>query len=66
MEMYVAIVGSFALGYFIGFGKGKSRGQVEGINFASKNDRERRMTEEIKKFFRRDYDEQRRYKKTQI
>lgn len=48
---YVSLMAAFSLGYLIGYSKGKSVGQVEGINFAEQKEQNRRMTEQMTAFF---------------
>lgn len=46
-SFYFAVFAAFVFGYFVGYGKGKARGQVEGINFAEQRENNRRMSENM-------------------
>lgn len=46
---YFSIVGAFAFGYVVGLVKGVARGQVQGINFATRNNQNSQMMDTIKK-----------------
>jgi len=47
INLLLSVFAGFIFGYVIGYGKGKSVGQVQGINFAEQRENNRRMTENM-------------------